>query len=138
MLDRLTYAEAAEILGCHVSNVPKLIRKGDLTSNGAHGPGARSLSRPEVERLAERRRQPRLVTKPRRVPPRVDNRPDAAHEWLTASQVARLLGLTRPAVAKRIQRERLPAVHTGGRWWVRRDLLEQVEAARLVAKTRRP
>ena len=27
----VTYAEAAAILGCHVSNVPKLIRKGELT-----------------------------------------------------------------------------------------------------------
>jgi hypothetical protein len=28
----VTYEQAAAILGCHVSNVPKLIRKGQLTA----------------------------------------------------------------------------------------------------------
>lgn len=69
---------------------------------------------------------------------RVDHRPDAAHEWLSPRQVAELLGVTRPAVQGRIHRDRLPAVANGGRFWVRRDLLEQVEAARLVRRTRRP
>ena len=68
----------------------------------------------------------------------VDLRPDHDHEWLTPSQVAELLGVTKPAVQGRINRGRLPAVKNGGRFWVRRDLLEQVEAARLVRKTRRP
>jgi predicted DNA-binding transcriptional regulator AlpA len=135
----LTYEQAAIILGCHPSNVPKLIRKGHLTSNGAHGPGARSLSLAEVEALAERRRRPTLVTKQSRpLPRRADPRPDADHEWLSVPQVAQLLGVTRPAVASRIKRERLPATESHGRWWVRRDLLEQVEGARLVRKTRRP
>jgi len=45
-----------------------------------------------------------------------------------------MLGVTRPAVSGRIQRGKLPATENGGRYWVRRDLLEQVEAARLVRK----
>ena len=69
---------------------------------------------------------------------RVDHRPDEEHEWLSTRQVAELLGVTKPAVIGRITRERLPAVRNGGRLWVRRDCFEQVEAARLVRKTRRP
>ena len=34
MSQGLTYEQAATILGCHFSNVAKLIRKGDLTSTG--------------------------------------------------------------------------------------------------------
>jgi hypothetical protein len=34
MSPRLTYEQAAAILGCHFSNVAKLVRKGDLTSSG--------------------------------------------------------------------------------------------------------
>jgi hypothetical protein len=49
---RLTYQQAAAILGCHVSNVPKLICKGDLTSTGKRGA---SLNREQVEALADRR-----------------------------------------------------------------------------------
>ena len=52
MSDGLTYEQAAAILGCHVSNVAKLIRKGDLTSTGKRGA---SLNREQVEALAERR-----------------------------------------------------------------------------------
>ena len=135
----LTYRDAAILLGCHVSNVPKLIRKGQLTSNGAHGPGARSLSRAEVEALAECRATNRLRT-PRRGLGRTngDRRPDAEHDWLSVPQVAELLGVSRPAVASRIKRERLPATQSGGRHWVRADHLELVERARLASRTRRP
>jgi hypothetical protein len=47
-----------------------------------------------------------------------------------------LVSYANPAVQKRIHRGTLPATENGGRFWVRRDLLEQVEAARLVRKTR--
>ena len=33
----VTYEQAAAILGCHFSNVAKLIHKGDLTSTGKRG-----------------------------------------------------------------------------------------------------
>ena len=54
MPDRVTYAEAARILGCHVSIVPKLIRKGHLHSEQRRD-GA--LVRAEVEALAQQGRQ---------------------------------------------------------------------------------
>jgi excisionase family DNA binding protein len=68
----------------------------------------------------------------------VDHRPDTAHEWLTPSQVANLLGVTPPAVMKRIHRGRLPATKNNGRYYVRADLLELIERARLATKTRNP
>ena len=136
MSDGLTYEQAAAILGCHFSNVAKLIRKGDLTSTGKRGA---SLSREQVEALAERRAAERAAraARPPRKSQRVDHRPDQEHEWLSPRQVAVLLGVTRPAVQGRIHRGTLPATENAGRFWVRRDLLEQVEAARLVRKTRR-
>ncbi len=132
MSERITYEQAATILGCHVSNVAKLIRKGHLTSTGRRGA---SLDRGEVERLRDQRAQTPPPTPPR---PSVDHRPDTVHDWLSPAHVATLLGVTPQAVRQRIHRGRLPAAENGGRLWVRRDHLEQVEAARLVAKTRRP
>ena len=135
MSDGLTYEQAAAILGCHFSNVAKLIRKGDLTSTGKRGASLnRSRSRPWPSAGCRASGQSRPVT------PQVSARrprPDHEHEWLSPRQVAELLGVTRPAVQGRIHRGTLPAVENGGRFWVRRDLLEQVEAARLVRKTRR-
>jgi excisionase family DNA binding protein len=132
---KLSYSDAAAFLGCHVSNVAKLVAKGELTSTGKRGA---SLDRPQVEDLAQRRAAERQAraTRPARKYQRVDHRPDPDHEWLSVRQVSQLLGVTRPAVQGRINRGKLPAVENGGR--LRRDLLEQVEAARLARKTRRP
>lgn len=64
----------ASILGCDVSNVPKLIRKGELTR--ARRPSRRSLPSldlGEVEALAEHRaaeREARQARSPRQVPAR--------------------------------------------------------------------
>jgi hypothetical protein len=135
MSERVTYEQAAGILGTHVSNIPKLIGKGQLTSTGERGA---SLDRDQVEALRDRRDAERAAQtqRPRR-PPLIDRRPDADHDWLTTRQVAELVGITKAGVIGRIHRERLPAVENG-RLWVRRDLLEQVEAARLAQNTRRP
>jgi excisionase family DNA binding protein len=123
----LTFEQAAAILGCHFSNVAKLIRRGHLTSTGKRGA---SLNREQVEAQAKRRaaeRAARAARSPRKFQ-RVDHCPDHDHEWLSPRQVAGLLGVTRPAVQGRIHRGTLPATENGGRFWVRRDHLEQVEA----------
>lgn len=106
----------------------------------ADSQGVGDLSREQVDALAERRAAERAA-RPARSPrkyQRVDHRPVQDHEWLAPRQVAELLGVTRPAVQGRIHRGTLPATENGGRYWVRRDLLEQGEAARFVRKTRRP
>jgi excisionase family DNA binding protein len=137
MSHALTHEQAAVILECHVSNVAKLVAK----ANGRPGRVRDgSLDRSDVEALAERRARDReaLAARTRRRYQRIDYRPDTDHVWLSPRQVAELLGVTRPAVQGRIHRGTLPATENGGRFWVRRDLLEQVKAARLVRKTRRP
>lgn len=132
----VTYAEAAEILGCHVSNVAKLVEKGQLNSSGQRGA---SFDRNQVEQFALRREAKRQVRAQRsRGYQRIDQRPDQNHDWLSPRQVAALLGVSPQAITRRIRTDRLPAVENGGRHWVRRDHLEQVEAARLVRRTRRP
>jgi hypothetical protein len=112
----VTYAQAADILGCHVWNVPKLVRKGHL-KNRPRKRGA--LERRQVEQLAEQRSEERETakTRPKKVYyRRIDHRPDHDHEWLSVRQVAELVGITRPAVMGRIHRERVPAVENGGRY----------------------
>ena len=37
MFTQISYEQAAAILGCHVSNVAKLVTKGELTSSGKRG-----------------------------------------------------------------------------------------------------
>jgi len=122
------------ILACHVSNVAKLVSKVRLPSRGHVRDGA--LDRSEVEALAERRAQETeaLTSRPRRKYQRVEHRPDTDHEWLSPRQVAVLPGCDSaggpgphpPRDACR--RERWPVLAAT-------DLLEQVEAARLVRKT---
>ena len=109
----VSYQQAAHILGCHVSNVPKLVARGELTSTGKRG---RSFARDQVEDLARRRaeeREARTSLPPRKYQ-RVDHRPDLDHEWLTTSQVAELLGVTKPAVVGRITRDRCR--QSGTKW----------------------
>ena len=126
----ITQAQAAEILGCHVSLIAKLVARGELTSRGRTGKA--SLDRDQVlEVLAEREersraRTPRRRRKGRFVPP------DAEHDWLTSVQAAEMLGVSVVAVNKRCRHGRLPFVEKVGRRWFRRDHLELVKHADLV------
>lgn len=138
MDDRITFAQAADLLGCHVSNIPKLIERGKLTRHLAFGRKRGYLSRTDVEDLAEARRASALKPRVYVRPGKIDRRPDTKHEWLTPSQAGRLVGITAQGIHKRIHRQRLPAVIHHDRWWIRRDHLEQIEAARLAQTTRRP
>lgn len=133
---RLTYAEAAEILGVHVSAVPKIVRRGELHAERRRD-GA--LLRSEVEELAAQRRARREELESRAGKRRqVDPRPDADHEWFRPREVAELVGISEQGVRKRLARGTMPAVRKGSRWWVRADQLANVERARLASKTRRP
>jgi len=87
MSDGVTYEQAAAILGCHISDVAKLIAKGQLTSRGNVRDG--SLSREQVETLAKRRAQEReaRAARPRRTKKSVDHRPGTEHEWLTPDRL---------------------------------------------------
>ena len=53
--DLITHRQAAALLGCHLSNIPKLIRKGQLVSTGIQGRRTGTLNRAQVEQLAAER-----------------------------------------------------------------------------------
>jgi hypothetical protein len=101
--------QAADLLGCHVSLVGKLVARG----------GREERSR---ARSPPRRRKGRFEP------------PDAAHDGLTSAQAAELLGVSAVAVKLRCRRGRLPFVEKAGRRWFRRDHLELVRHADLVKR----
>jgi excisionase family DNA binding protein len=124
----LTYQEAADILGTHVSNVAKLVRKGELASRGGR---SGSLARAEVETLDQRRRAHKLELAsrgPRRYQ-RVDHRPDREHEWVNPREAAARLGVSTVTVRRRIDHETLPGTVHEGYYWMRREHLELIEKA---------
>jgi hypothetical protein len=119
----ITRAEAAEILGITPGGVGYFVQRGDLhpRRRSRHQP---TLERAEVQRLADSRgeqaarRQPKIPRQPRH--------PQDGHTWLSALQVARLLGRCRVWVDLRALRGDLPyTVGPQGRRSFRADHVEQ-------------
>jgi hypothetical protein len=128
MTEWMTHREAAELLGVHVSLIPKLIRRGDLNTRGAWP----SLSRVEVLELA-RVRQERDAERARRREGRRSSGPrppDHEHDWLLAPAAAVVLGCSEIALKGRAVRGQVPYTVHDGRRWFRLDLLELVVRAR--------
>lgn len=140
MSDWITAREAAEILGVHKATIPKMRRRGDLTTRPD---GERpAFHRQQVIALRDRRAQPR-PEQPSSLPgpphePWVAGPPDDAYVWLTSDQAAALMGVTRNAVNDRAKRGRLPSEMHDGRRWFRRDHLELVRRADQVKRGTRP
>lgn len=129
----LTYTQAADLLECHVSNIPKYIRRGLLTSRGGRGTKGGSLDRREVEALAAWRQEQAAARELRREEKSADPRPDTEHDWLTVAEAAEVIGLTPDAIRKRAGKGKLPHVVHRGKVWVRREHAEvaaNVRAAR--------
>jgi hypothetical protein len=126
MSEWVTHREAAEILGVHVSLIPKMLHRGDLTSRRERP----SLRRADVEALRERRAQP----KPQRQPRGTPRPPDDRHEWLLAREAGAVMGVGPEAVKIRARRGRLPSELHDGRRWFRRDHLELVKRADAVKR----
>ncbi|WP_210651366.1 helix-turn-helix domain-containing protein [Nocardioides sp. SYSU D00065] len=130
----VTQREAAELLGVHVSAVPKMVRRGDLTPRA----GRPSLSRVAVLELAAARaaavaeREERQL-RPAPIGPRP---PNDEHEWLLAPAAAAVLGCTEVAIKGRAARGQVPCTVAGGRRWFRLDLLELLVAARAARERR--
>lgn len=129
MSDWITAREAAAILGVHVSAVPKMTRRGDLTPRRARP----SLLRADVEALRDLRAQPK-PQRPSRGAPRP---PDDQHAWLLADEAGALMGVGPEAVKIRARRGRLPSELHDGRRWFRRDHLELVKHADDVKRGKR-
>src|SRR6476469_1513870 len=134
----VTYKQAARILGVHFSNVPKMVRRGDLTPHPTRRP---SLRLADVIRLrdarAERARLRSLPPEPR--PPKDPPQPpDREQPWVGAEVVARHMGVGVSAVHQRSRRGRLPfALGSDGR--TRFYQLAQVDAtlrAQVATRTR--
>lgn len=50
---------------------------------------------------------------------------DSADDWISQAEAARLRGVSRQAIARLVQRERLPVLKIGGRSLVRRADVER-------------
>lgn len=120
MTEWITGREAAEILGVHVSLIPKMLRRGDLASR----PERPSLRRTDVEALRDKRAA--AAGRHRAATP---GPPDDDHDWLLAPEAGALMGVGPEAVRIRARRGRLPSVLHDGRRWFRRDHLELVRHA---------
>jgi hypothetical protein len=129
MVDWVTHREAARLLGVHVSLIPKMLRRGDLTSRRERP----SLSRAQVVELAAARQhaaaeQEQRRTEPRPVRPRP---PDDERDWLLGPAAAVVLGCSEGALGMRANRGQVPFTLHAGRRWYRLDLLELQVRARV-------
>ena len=129
----ITRARAAQIIGVSTNTIDRLIEQGHLVPRTEPPRGGKpSLDPNDVRAVAEqravenayaeRRRQKR---EGRRITP-----PDGELEWLTASQAARVLGVTEQAVFKRTRNGTIPYVAHSGRRWYRADQVELAARAR--------
>jgi hypothetical protein len=130
----ITHSRAAEILECGTTTVQRLIAAGDLHPRKVRGRSA-SLDQDEVVALAESRAERRVRDEAdarRRQRERELGRfppPDDQHDWLTASQAARVVGFSAMAVYKRVSRQAIPFTEHRGRYWFRRDHMELLSNA---------
>jgi len=76
--ERLTYAQAAEMLGVHEITVLRMVRRGDLSTKAKWA--KTGLFRADVEQLSLQRWRP------------------GKHTWLTTTQVGRQLGVSRSRI----------------------------------------
>jgi hypothetical protein len=126
MSEWITAREAAEILGVHMSNIPKLARRGELTRRATRP----VILRADVEALRDRRAEAKSGVGATTPQP-----PDDDHHWLDSDAAATMMGVGRVAVNARARRGRLPSEKHDGRRWFRRDHLELVKRADEVKKS---
>ncbi len=79
--ERLTYAQAAEMLGVHEITVLRMVRRGDLATKAKWA--KTGLLRADVEQLSLQRWRP------------------GKHTWLTTTQVGEQLGVSRSRICQR-------------------------------------
>jgi hypothetical protein len=135
----VSHPQAAEIMGVGKTTIQRLIARGELHPRKA-APRYPSLDRAEVQAVAERcwqAERQRIRAAQRRKAPKYPP-PPGEHVWLTASQAARLVGITVPGIAKRVRRETIPFVVYKGRRWFRADHMESLGRARRARHLRQP
>lgn len=135
MADWITTREAARILDVHLSAIPKMIRRGDLSKRNRRP----VLNMSEVIAYREARaatEQERRKARERSLQPKAPAPPDPQHEWLLADAAAAVMGISRVAINARARRGRLPSALANGRRWYRRDHLELVLRAEAAMRQR--
>ena len=135
----ITRRRAAEILGVSTNTVDRLITVGELTPRPdlTWRGGKASLDPAQVQLVAERRITQQVEAELRRRD-RDDRRmtpPDGEHEWLSASQAARVIGISEMGLRKRVARGAAPVTRHRGRQWFRRDQMEILGNARAARRT---
>ena len=110
----MTFREAARLVDVHRSNVPKMVRRGDLTPRKGRRP---SLRLADVLELAEAREEAaRLRALPSQPEaPEAPLPPDNEEESVQVDVVAAFLNVQPAAVRQRTRRGRLPHV-VGADW----------------------
>lgn len=132
MSEWVTQRQAAELLGVHISLVPKMVRRGELSPRA----GRPSLSRAEVLEAAAARERRAMERERRRSMSPGPQPPDTEHDWLLAPAAAAVLGCSVVAIGARARRGRVPSTLHDGRRWFRLDHLELLVRAQ-VARERR-
>lgn len=121
--ERITHAQVAILLGCHVRSVSKLVQTGQLYSSILSDAGVGTLDLIQVLQLRERRARAAAERRDNYRPDR-HGPPDDGREWLDPTQVAERLGVTDKAVQARARRGTIPHLRRGRRVWIRADHLE--------------
>lgn len=133
----ITWSRAADLVGCSVAVIERHKRSGRIKSR-SHRRGGHyrpSLDRASVEEFAawwipmNAERGQRMAERELRVSEPI-GRPDDSQVWLDLTTVALMLGCTSQWVGRLASEERIPAVHRGRRWWIRRHDAEIYAAAR--------
>lgn len=126
----ITVREAAQILDVHMSALPKMVRRGDLTKREQRP----VLNRAEVVAYRDARQAAQVAAQKRAT---VGLRqPDDHHDWLTPDQAAEVMGVSPVALNARARRGRIPSVVFKRRRWYRRDHLELVLRAHAAERFR--
>ena len=117
-----------------------MVRRGDLAATPVPAGAAQrvrrlpSIDAQSVEALRVRRSaladQARLELKQRQALLEQRQPPDDGQVWLSVSTTAAITGLHRTRVNQLIKAGKLPAVHRGNRWWIRRQDAEVFANAR--------
>lgn len=122
----VSMAQAAAVVGCAETTIQMAVKRGEIEQRVAHRTTP-SLSRRSVEEYREARAKRALERAQRRKP---SGPPDDDHVWLDSRTAGLVLGIGASRVRQLAEGERLPGVRRPGRWWFRRDHVEQCAAAR--------
>jgi excisionase family DNA binding protein len=126
---------AADILGCTIDVVLRLLEEGHLEQRPAHRTLA-SVSRASVEAHApvfaeQRAAAQRHKAELQNARAERSQGPADGDVWLKVETTALLLELSTSRVLQLVHAELLPATQIGRRWWLRRSDVERAAAARV-------